>query len=69
METTNQKKQLARIDIPVTGMTCASCVRRVERALSKKEGVTEAGVEACRGGVGQEAVRGICSDRACWNRL
>src|SRR5918998_5110915 len=44
METTNQKKQLARIDIPVTGMTCASCVRRVERALSKKEGVTEAGV-------------------------
>jgi Cu+-exporting ATPase len=44
MATTNQKKQLARIDIPVTGMSCASCVRRVERMLSEKEGVTEAGV-------------------------
>jgi Cu+-exporting ATPase len=44
VETTNEKGRLARIDIPVTGMTCASCVRRVERALSEKEGVTEAGV-------------------------
>jgi P-type Cu+ transporter len=44
VETTNQKQQLVRIDIPVTGVTCASCVRRVERALSKKEGVTEADV-------------------------
>jgi Cu+-exporting ATPase len=40
----NEKERLARIDIPVTGMTCASCVRRVERALSKKEGVAEASV-------------------------
>jgi Cu+-exporting ATPase len=28
----------------VTGMTCASCVRRVEQALEKKEGVAEASV-------------------------
>jgi Heavy-metal-associated domain len=39
METTNEKERLARITIPVTGMTCASCARRVERTLSKKEGV------------------------------
>jgi Cu+-exporting ATPase len=32
------------VTIPVTGMTCASCVRRVERALEKKEGVDEASV-------------------------
>jgi Cu+-exporting ATPase len=44
VETTNENKRLARIDVPVTGMTCASCVRRVERALSKKEGVAEASV-------------------------
>jgi P-type Cu+ transporter len=44
METTNDREQLARITIPVTGMTCASCVRRVERALSKQEGVAEASV-------------------------
>jgi Cu+-exporting ATPase len=30
--------------IPVTGMTCASCVRRVERALGKKDGVTAVSV-------------------------
>jgi Cu+-exporting ATPase len=44
METTNEKKRLARIDIPVTGMTCVSCVRRVERTLAKSEGVAEASV-------------------------
>ena len=32
------------IAIPVSGMTCAACVRRVERALSKKEGVAGASV-------------------------
>src|SRR5918995_1459483 len=44
MQTTNEKERLARITIPVTGMTCASCVRRGERTLSKKEGVAEASV-------------------------
>lgn len=32
------------IDFPVTGMTCAACVRRVEKALAKVEGVQEASV-------------------------
>jgi P-type Cu+ transporter len=32
------------ITLPVTGMTCASCVRRVEKALAKVEGVSEASV-------------------------
>ncbi len=32
------------VTIPVTGMTCASCVRRVERTLSEKEGVLGASV-------------------------
>jgi Cu+-exporting ATPase len=44
VEKTDEKELLKRIDIPVTGMSCASCVRRVERALSKQEGVTEASV-------------------------
>ncbi|AQS41117.1 MAG: Pb, Cd, Zn and Hg-transporting ATPase [Candidatus Tokpelaia hoelldobleri] len=30
------------IDLDITGMTCASCVRRVEKALSAVEGVKEA---------------------------
>src|ERR1051325_3067812 len=29
----------ATIDLPITGMTCASCVRNVERAVSKQPGV------------------------------
>src|SRR5438105_7271734 len=32
------------VTFPVTGMTCASCVRRIERALAKVEGVSEAAV-------------------------
>jgi Cu+-exporting ATPase len=32
------------ISLPITGMTCASCVRRVERSLGKVAGVTGVGV-------------------------
>jgi Cu+-exporting ATPase len=32
------------IELPITGMTCAACVRRVEGALKKVEGVEEASV-------------------------
>jgi len=32
------------VEFPVTGMTCASCVRRVEKALDRVEGVEEVGV-------------------------
>ncbi len=31
--------ELSRVDLPVEGMTCASCVRHVERALTKVPGV------------------------------
>jgi Cu+-exporting ATPase len=34
----------AEVILPVTGMTCASCVRRIEKALGKVEGVNEANV-------------------------
>lgn len=33
-----------RVDLPITGMTCAACARRIERKLSKQEGVRVAGV-------------------------
>ncbi len=33
--------QLAEVEFAVTGMTCASCVKRVERRLSRLIGVTE----------------------------
>ena len=42
MQTINEKEQRARITISVTGMTCATCVRRVERVLTNVPGVLEA---------------------------
>src|ERR671932_54965 len=30
----------ARIELPITGMTCASCANRIERRLNKLDGVT-----------------------------
>jgi Cu+-exporting ATPase len=34
----------ARVDLPVSGMTCAACARLIERTLAKTPGVTRAGV-------------------------
>ncbi|HYE59045.1 MAG TPA: heavy metal translocating P-type ATPase, partial [Rhodothermales bacterium] len=34
----------ATLDLPIAGMTCAACVRRVERALEKTPGVASASV-------------------------
>lgn len=36
--------QTQEVSLPITGMTCASCVRRVEKSLDKVAGVTEANV-------------------------
>jgi len=38
------KPNTREITFPLTGMTCASCVRRIEKALSKVEGVESASV-------------------------
>jgi Cu+-exporting ATPase len=35
---------LARVDLPITGMTCASCASRVEKSLARSPGVRQAGV-------------------------
>ena len=32
----------ARVDLPVSGMTCAACARLIERTLAKTPGVTRA---------------------------
>lgn len=34
----------SKVDIPVTGMSCASCVARVEKALARQPGVSQASV-------------------------
>ena len=34
-----EEKELKRIQLQVTGMTCASCVAKIERSLGEKPGV------------------------------
>src|SRR5512133_2577018 len=43
-EPKNFPGKIETVTLPVEGMTCASCVARVERALKKVEGVTSAAV-------------------------
>jgi len=40
----NMSDERQTIELPITGMTCAACVRRNERALQRTEGVDDASV-------------------------
>jgi Cu+-exporting ATPase len=44
MESGNEAKHLERIDLPVAGMSCASCALKIEKGLSNTEGVSKATV-------------------------
>jgi len=44
MESNRSEKELKRIDLPITGMSCASCAIRIEKGLSSLEGVSQANV-------------------------
>ena len=44
MESKNPEKSLERIDLPITGMSCASCALKIEKGLAKVEGVSKATV-------------------------
>jgi Cu+-exporting ATPase len=38
------RPSMAEVELPIAGMTCASCVNRIERFLRKTDGVTSASV-------------------------
>jgi Cu+-exporting ATPase len=44
MESRNTEEELERIDIPITGMSCASCALKIEKGLAGVEGVSKATV-------------------------
>src|SRR4030043_279577 len=44
MESKNSKEDLERIDLPITGMSCASCALKIEKGLVNVEGVSKATV-------------------------
>jgi len=44
MESKDSEKKLERIDLPITGMSCASCALKIEKGLAKVEGVSRANV-------------------------
>ena len=54
-------EDLARWTFPVAGMTCASCVGRVERALRKVPGVAAASVNLAAQTASVEYLRGVAS--------
>ncbi len=41
---TSEGSEMAHVSVPVTGMTCAACSSRVQRALERTDGVREASV-------------------------
>src|SRR5215217_3313608 len=51
MATTHPSPTSTKVDVsfPVSGMTCASCVNRVEKAINKVPGVEQAAVELAMG--------------------
>jgi P-type Cu+ transporter len=67
MEGTSHRKEArtregrARWTLPVAGMTCASCVGRVERALRKVPGVVEASVNLAAQTASVECLPGVAS--------
>lgn len=44
MEPKDQNAELERIDLPLTGMSCASCAAKIEKGLAGVEGVSKATV-------------------------
>ena len=44
MESGSETKDLERIDLPIGGMSCASCALKIEKGLSNTEGVSKATV-------------------------
>ncbi len=44
MESDGSKEKLERIDLPITGMSCASCAAKIEKGLAGLGGVSEASV-------------------------
>lgn len=43
-ETKSSEREAQRIDLPITGMSCASCAARIEKGLAEVEGVEKATV-------------------------
>jgi Cu+-exporting ATPase len=44
MEPKDSEKNLERIDLPITGMSCASCAAKIEKGLDSVEGVSKSSV-------------------------
>ena len=40
MSVTHEPREHEHVELPITGMTCASCANRIERKLNKLDGVT-----------------------------
>lgn len=57
-------ERLAKINVAIGGMSCAACVRRVERALSEVEGVLSASVNLATGRATLEVTKSFQEEAA-----
>src|SRR4030042_758093 len=44
MEIKDSEKNLERVDLPITGMSCASCAAKIEKGLASVDGVSKSSV-------------------------
>ncbi|HJQ31357.1 MAG TPA: heavy metal translocating P-type ATPase [Pyrinomonadaceae bacterium] len=68
-ETFDADGEVCRVDLPITGMTCAACARRIERGLSKAEGVKSASVNFATGRASVEFLEEATDARALRKRV
>ena len=61
----DNNKNIERIIVPVEGMTCASCVARVEKSISKIEGVKNVSVNLAT----EKAMIEYETDRVNFNKV
>jgi hypothetical protein len=54
MESKNHKEELERIDLPITGMSCASCAARIEKRRRKYQSQSDKRTGEVERGEGRE---------------
>jgi Cu+-exporting ATPase len=65
MSEQTQEKELLEIALPIEGMTCAACATRIERRLSRTDGVRRAAVSYAT----EEALVGVEAEKQDFGRL
>lgn len=64
IEKAGYEVEKGKLEVSIEGMTCASCVQRIEKALAKVNGVTRATVNLATERAAIEFTQGMASESA-----